>query len=95
VPAFRPAGLPRGASDADVFRQRVEHSGARELLHGVAELAPAPRPQHALGATGPRPISPEEPRVAGFVVKMPGAGDWIRSDDNENRTPGAVPKCPA
>jgi peptide chain release factor 3 len=38
----------------------------RELLRGVAELAPAPRPQPA----EPRPISPDEPRVAGFVFKV-------------------------
>jgi len=42
----------------------------RELLHGVARLAPAPRPQPAQGADGPRTISPEEPEVAGFVFKV-------------------------
>ena len=36
------------------------------MLAGVGELAPAPRPQPA----DPRPISPEEPRVAGFVFKV-------------------------
>jgi peptide chain release factor 3 len=38
----------------------------RELLAGVGELAPAPRPQPA----DPRPVSPEEPQVAGFVFKV-------------------------
>jgi peptide chain release factor 3 len=38
----------------------------REFLAGVGELAPPPRPQPA----DPRPILPEEPRVAGFVFKV-------------------------
>jgi peptide chain release factor 3 len=38
----------------------------RELLRGIADLAPASRPQPA----DPRPISPEEPDVAGFVFKV-------------------------
>jgi len=36
------------------------------LLHGVGDLAPALRPQPA----EPRPISPDKPRVAGFVFKV-------------------------
>jgi peptide chain release factor 3 len=36
------------------------------LSGGVAELAPPPRPQPA----EPRPISPDEPKVAGFVFKV-------------------------
>jgi peptide chain release factor 3 len=35
-------------------------------LHRVSEVAPAPRPQ----PTEPRPVSPEEPKVAGFVFKV-------------------------
>jgi peptide chain release factor 3 len=42
----------------------------RELLRGVAELAPPPRPQPAMGADGPRTIAPEEEAVAGFVFKV-------------------------
>src|SRR5262249_16890840 len=34
------------------------------------ELAPPPRPQPAQGTNGPRPISPEEHEVAGFVFKV-------------------------
>src|SRR5271169_3502194 len=44
--------------------------GVRELLRGVSELAPAPRPQPAQGVNGPRPILPEEPEVSGFVFKV-------------------------
>src|SRR5262249_20766310 len=38
----------------------------RELLHGVAELAPPPRPQPAL----PQAIAPDQPKVTGFVFKV-------------------------
>ena len=48
------------------FGSALNNFGVRELLAGVGELAPAPRPQPA----DPRPISPEEPRVAGFVFKV-------------------------
>src|SRR5271166_4393575 len=52
------------------FGSALNNFGVRELLHGVGELAPAPRPQPALGTNGPRPISPDEPEVAGFVFKV-------------------------
>jgi peptide chain release factor 3 len=48
------------------FGSALYNFGVRELLRGVSELAPAPRPQPA----DPRPISPEEPGVAGFVFKV-------------------------
>src|SRR6266581_3116633 len=44
----------------------LNNFGVRELLRGVGELAPAPRPQPA----EPRPIAPDEPRVSGFVFKV-------------------------
>ena len=52
------------------FGSALNNFGVRELLHGIAELAPPPRPQPALGADGPHPILPEEPEVAGFVFKV-------------------------
>src|SRR5207247_8212169 len=52
------------------FGSALNNFGVRELLRGVAELAPAPRPQPAQGTNGPRAISPEEPSVAGFVFKV-------------------------
>jgi peptide chain release factor 3 len=51
------------------FGSALNNFGVRELLRGVGELASAPRPQPAQGTNGPRPISPEEPQVAGFVFK--------------------------
>jgi peptide subunit release factor RF-3 len=44
----------------------LNNFGMRELLAGVGELAPVPRPQPA----EPRAIAPEEPQVAGFVFKV-------------------------
>jgi peptide chain release factor 3 len=48
------------------FGSALNNFGVPELLRGVAELAPAPRPQPA----EPRAILPEEPKVAGFVFKV-------------------------
>ena len=45
--------------------QRPQRGLRQHRLTGVGELAPSPRPQPA----EPRPIAPEEPRVAGFVFK--------------------------
>jgi peptide chain release factor 3 len=52
------------------FGSALNNFGVRELLDGVADLAPAPRPQPALDANGARAIRPEEPEVAGFVFKV-------------------------
>src|SRR5262249_61732973 len=48
------------------FGSALNNFGVRELLRGVAELAPPPRPQPA----EPRPILPEEPAVTGFVFQV-------------------------
>jgi hypothetical protein len=48
------------------FGIALNNFGVRELLAGVGDLAPAPRPQPA----DPRPNSTEEPKVAGFVFKV-------------------------
>jgi len=48
------------------FGSALNNFGVRELLTGVGELAPPPRPQPA----EPRPVSPEEPQVTGFVFKV-------------------------
>jgi len=48
------------------FGSALNNFGVRELLSGIAELAPPPRPQPAL----PRPVAPEEKKVTGFVFKV-------------------------
>ena len=69
-PPFDPQAYREGHLTPVYFGSALNNFGVRELLRGVAELAPAPRPQPAQGANGPRPISPEEPEVAGFVFKV-------------------------
>jgi peptide chain release factor 3 len=48
------------------FGSAVNNFGVRELLQGVAEMAPSPRPQPAVERT----VDPEETKVAGFVFKI-------------------------
>ncbi len=48
------------------FGSALNNFGVRELLRGVAELAPPPRPQPA----DPRPVMPDEAAVTGFVFKV-------------------------
>jgi peptide chain release factor 3 len=48
------------------FGSALTNFGVRELLEGLAELAPAPRPQ----AAKQRHVSPEEHNVTGFVFKI-------------------------
>src|ERR1700745_279159 len=67
---FDPDAYREGHLTPVYFGSALNNFGVRELLAGVGELAPAPRPQPALGTNGPRPISPEEPEVAGFVFKV-------------------------
>ena len=52
------------------FGSALNNFGVRELLQGVGALAPAPRPQPAVGVDGPRPIVPEDEQVTGFVFKV-------------------------
>ena len=65
-PPFEAAAFRAGHLTPVYFGSALNNFGVRELLHGVAALAPAPRPQPA----APRPIDPEEPQVAGFVFKV-------------------------
>jgi peptide chain release factor 3 len=69
-PAFDAGAYREGHLTPVYFGSALNNFGVRELLAGVGELAPAPRPQPAQGTNGPRPISPEEPEVAGFVFKV-------------------------
>ena len=48
------------------FGSALNNFGVRELLRGVAEMAPPPRPQPA----DPEPVLPQDEAVAGFVFKV-------------------------
>jgi len=65
-PPFDAQAYREGHLTPVYFGSALNNFGVRELLGGVGELAPPPRPQPA----DPRPISPEEPKVAGFVFKV-------------------------
>jgi peptide chain release factor 3 len=52
------------------FGSALHDFGVRELLRGVAGLAPPPRPQPAVDAAGPRAVLPDDEAVAGFVFKV-------------------------
>jgi peptide chain release factor 3 len=69
-PPFDPQAFREGHLTPVFFGSALNNFGVRELLHGIAEMAPSPRPQPALGADGPHPVLPNEPDVAGFVFKV-------------------------
>jgi len=48
------------------FGSALHNFGVRELLEGLAEFAPSPRP----APTTTRPVEPTEEKVAGFVFKI-------------------------
>jgi peptide chain release factor 3 len=48
------------------FGSAINNFGVRELLQGIAELAPPPRPQPAVE----RSVEPDEAKVSGFVFKI-------------------------
>jgi peptide chain release factor 3 len=53
------------------FGSAVNNFGVRELLHGLAEMAPPPRAQPVAGRNnGTQEVEPGEGRVSGFVFKI-------------------------
>ena len=66
TPPFALDAYRQGHMTPVFFGSALNNFGVRELLKGVASLAPSPRPQPAL----PHPIAPDSPRVAGFVFKV-------------------------
>ncbi len=75
-PPFDPQAYREGHLTPVYFGSALNNFGVRELLAGVGELAPAPRPQPA----GPRPVSPEEPDVDPILSKLGGrAGRQFRT----------------
>jgi peptide chain release factor 3 len=70
LPPFDLEAFRAGHLSPVYFGSALNNFGVRELLSGVAALAPPPRPQPAQGANGPRSILPEDEEVAGFVFKV-------------------------
>src|SRR5580698_2837315 len=69
-PPFALQSFREGHLTPIFFGSALNNFGVRELLHGVADLSPSPRPQPAMGPNGPQPIVPEKDAVSGFVFKV-------------------------
>jgi len=65
-PAFDLEAFRQGTMTPVFFGSALNNFGVRELLQGVAEFAPSPRPQPAV----PREIAPDEDKVTAFVFKI-------------------------
>jgi peptide chain release factor 3 len=65
-PPFEREAYRQGHMTPVFFGSALNNFGVRELLRGIAELAPPPRAQPAQ----PRPIEPDEKKVCGFVFKV-------------------------
>ena len=69
-PEFDLESFRQGHMTPVFFGSALNNFGVRELLRGVADLAPPPRPQPAVAADGPHKIAPEDEAVSGFVFKV-------------------------
>ncbi|MGZ0186918.1 MAG: peptide chain release factor 3 [Alphaproteobacteria bacterium] len=65
-PAFDRESFLEGHMTPLFFGSAINNFGVRELLEGVASLAPSPRPQPAVE----RFVEPDEKKVSGFVFKI-------------------------
>ncbi|MDD3029433.1 MAG: peptide chain release factor 3 [Alphaproteobacteria bacterium] len=65
-PAFDLASYRNGSMTPVYFGSAINNFGVRELLLGLAEYAPSPRPQKA----DKREVLPTEKKVTGFVFKV-------------------------
>ncbi len=65
-PRFDLASYREGHMTPVFFGSALNNFGVRELLHGIAALAPPPRAQPA----EPHPIEPDDDKVTGFVFKV-------------------------
>jgi peptide chain release factor 3 len=65
-PTFDLEAYREGHLSPVYFGSALKSFGVRELLDGLADFAPPPRPQPA----EPRPVSPAEAKVTGFVFKV-------------------------
>jgi peptide chain release factor 3 len=69
-PEFDLGSFRQGHMTPIFFGSALNNFGVRELLRGVADLAPPPRPQPATAPDGPHSIEPEDESVSGFVFKV-------------------------
>ncbi|NQU60874.1 MAG: peptide chain release factor 3, partial [Rhodospirillales bacterium] len=69
-PAFDSAAYLAGNMTPVYFGSAISNFGVRELLQGLAKIAPPPRPQPALQKGVKRIIEPGEDAVTGFVFKI-------------------------
>ncbi|MDA1090050.1 MAG: peptide chain release factor 3 [Proteobacteria bacterium] len=69
-PAFDLNAYRAGNLSPVFFGSAINNFGIRELLKGLAEIAPPPRPQPALQNGVERSIEPGEETVRGFVFKI-------------------------
>ncbi|HVB16312.1 MAG TPA: peptide chain release factor 3 [Stellaceae bacterium] len=69
-PPFALQAFREGHLTPVFFGSALNNFGVRELLRGVAEFAPPPRPQPATGPEGACVVMPERDAVAGFVFKV-------------------------
>jgi peptide chain release factor 3 len=65
-PEFDLKAYREGTQTPVYFGSALNNFGVRELLLGLAEVAPPPRPQ----PTAERAVKPEEEKVSGFVFKI-------------------------
>ncbi len=65
-PEFDREAYLQGIQTPVYFGSAINNFGVRELLQGLAELAPTPRPQPTVS----RAVEPEENKVSGFVFKI-------------------------
>lgn len=65
-PEFDMESYRQGHLSPVYFGSALKDFGVKDLLDGVKEFAPSPRPQE----TETREVKPEEPKVSGFVFKV-------------------------
>ncbi len=75
-PTFDPEAYGEGHQTPVFFGSALKDFGVEALIQALAAHAPPPRVQPA----EPRPVSPDEPRVAGFVFKVQANMDPLHRD---------------
>src|SRR3546814_14105231 len=75
-PPFDIEAYLEGSMTPVYFGSALSNFGVRELLQGVADMAPPPRPQ----PTESRQVQPTEDKVSGFVIKNHANMDPNHSD---------------